>query len=78
MIGVCFHVGSGCKDSSAFTRAIQHTRNLFDFARTVGVEFNLIDIGGGFAGYDGDGIIPLEKVAFHNADNVCGNNHEND
>lgn len=62
MIGISFHVGSGCNDTPAFTKAIQHTRNLFDFAKTVGFEFNFMDIGGGFPGYEGDGITPMEQV----------------
>lgn len=62
MIGICFHVGSGCSDINAYTEAIQHTRNLFDFAKTVGFDFNLVDIGGGFPGYEGDGITPMDQV----------------
>lgn len=50
MIGICFHVGSGCSDPSIYDEAIQTARNLFDFAKIVGYRFNLLDIGGGFPG----------------------------
>ena len=48
VIGVSFHVGSGCFDSSAFTDAIRRSRAVFDMGREVGYEFSMLDIGGGF------------------------------
>nr|AIZ03430.1 ornithine decarboxylase [Mayetiola destructor] len=50
MIGISFHVGSGCQDAPIFAKAIHAARKLFDFAETVGYKFNLLDIGGGFPG----------------------------
>lgn len=50
MIGISFHVGTGCGDSSVYGEAIQAARKLFDFAAEVGYEFKLLDIGGGFPG----------------------------
>jgi ornithine decarboxylase len=48
VIGVSFHVGSGCFDSSAFSDAIRRSRMAFDMGREVGYEFSMLDIGGGF------------------------------
>lgn len=48
VIGVSFHVGSGCFDSSAFSDAIRRSRTVFDMGRDAGYEFSLLDIGGGF------------------------------
>lgn len=48
VIGVSFHVGSGCFDSSAFADAIQRSRTVFNMGRDVGYEFSMLDIGGGF------------------------------
>ena len=48
VIGVSFHVGSGCFDSSAFADAIRRSRTVFDMGRDVGYEFSMLDIGGGF------------------------------
>lgn len=43
-----FHVGSGCYDPAAFSAAVKCAREMFDIARTVGYQFSLLDIGGGF------------------------------
>ncbi|KAF9650206.1 ornithine decarboxylase [Thelephora ganbajun] len=48
VIGVSFHVGSGCFDSSAFADAIRRSRAVFDMGRDVGYDFSMLDIGGGF------------------------------
>lgn len=48
VVGVSFHVGSGCFDSSAFADAIRRSRSVFDMGREVGYEFSMLDIGGGF------------------------------
>uniref|UniRef100_A0A1A9X3P6 ornithine decarboxylase n=1 Tax=Glossina brevipalpis TaxID=37001 RepID=A0A1A9X3P6_9MUSC len=50
VIGVSFHVGSGCKDFPAYERAIGIAKNLFLFGALLGYEMNLLDIGGGFPG----------------------------
>lgn len=50
MVGISFHVGGGCMDPLSFERAIEASRELFDFAETVGYHFNFLDIGGGFPG----------------------------
>ncbi|KAF4571030.1 hypothetical protein EYR36_008357 [Pleurotus pulmonarius] len=48
VVGVSFHVGSGCYDPSVYTDAIMRARAVFDMAREVGYELNLLDVGGGF------------------------------
>ncbi|OCH89596.1 ornithine decarboxylase [Obba rivulosa] len=48
VIGVSFHVGSGCYDSSAFADAVMRARAAFDMGREAGYEFTLLDVGGGF------------------------------
>jgi len=48
VIGVSFHVGSGCYDSAVFADSIWRARQVFDLAKDVGYEFTLLDIGGGF------------------------------
>lgn len=52
VIGVSFHVGSGCNDPTAFKMAIQYARDLFDYGIKIGHEMTLLDIGGGFPGHD--------------------------
>ncbi|KAF8375132.1 hypothetical protein PRIPAC_81561 [Pristionchus pacificus] len=50
--GVSFHVGSGCKDPSAYRVALKHARNLVDFGRKLGHVMKIVDVGGGFPGGD--------------------------
>lgn len=49
IVGVSFHVGSGCTDTSRYTQAIQDALNTLEIASKVGfASANMIDIGGGF------------------------------
>lgn len=50
VVGVSFHVGSGCQDSPVYLRAIRLARELFDLAIKVGFKPYLLDIGGGYPG----------------------------
>lgn len=50
IVGISFHVGSGCHDPTAFKQAIQHARRLFDIGLGLGHQMELLDIGGGFPG----------------------------
>lgn len=50
VIGVSFHVGSGCYDATAFAAAVASARTVFDMGKEVGYHFTLLDIGGGFPG----------------------------
>jgi ornithine decarboxylase len=53
VIGVSFHVGSGCMEPAVFHRAIASAHWLFSVAREIGFDFNLLDIGGGYPGNTG-------------------------
>lgn len=48
-----FHCGSGCQDAQAYPAAIEVARAVFDLAARHGVKLTLLDIGGGFPGWDG-------------------------
>ena len=50
VVGVCFHVGSGCNDTSAYVRAVRDARHAVDLAADVGINMSVVDIGGGFPG----------------------------
>jgi len=52
VVGVSFHVGSGCRDNTAFPRAIQAAKSVFNTAKLLGFNMYLLDIGGGFPGHD--------------------------
>lgn len=52
--GVCFHVGSGCKDASVYQTALEKTRTVFAMSEKIlGKKMNIVDIGGGFPGHYG-------------------------
>lgn len=48
VIGVSFHVGSGCKDPQMFEDAVVRARSVFEMGRREGYAFDFLDIGGGF------------------------------
>ena len=48
VVGVAFHVGSGASDPSAFIKAVQDARAVFDQAATLGFDLHTLDVGGGF------------------------------
>ncbi|KAJ4490948.1 ornithine decarboxylase [Lentinula aciculospora] len=48
VIGVSFHVGSGCYDPSVYSDAIARARSAFDMGKDAGFSFSLLDVGGGF------------------------------
>ncbi|KAK0527937.1 Ornithine decarboxylase [Tilletia horrida] len=49
VVGVSFHVGSGCYDAGAFADAISRARRAFQMGAEAGYEFHLLDVGGGYA-----------------------------
>jgi ornithine decarboxylase len=51
VVGVSFHVGSGCRDATKYLKPLQDAREIFDMAETeFGMKLQLVDIGGGFPG----------------------------
>ena len=47
-----FHVGSGCFDPQAFPDAIHAADWVFKEAERIGLNFDTLDVGGGFPGGD--------------------------
>jgi ornithine decarboxylase len=63
VVGVSFHVGSGCGDAEAYTKAIADAEFIFLTATELGMSpMTVLDIGGGFPGdasaYYNDGNMP--------------------
>ncbi|KAJ8289508.1 hypothetical protein GJAV_G00002130 [Gymnothorax javanicus] len=63
VIGVSFHVGSLCSNSDAYRKAIKDGREVFDMAAKLGYSMNLVDIGGGFPGYDVPDLFVFQEFA---------------
>ena len=61
VVGVSFHVGSGCMDANQYYKALELCKNVFNSAKNIGYNFNIIDIGGGFPGFQDDKSIELYK-----------------
>jgi diaminopimelate decarboxylase len=61
VIGISFHVGSGCSSAENFYKAIQDCRTATDTAAALGIHVETIDIGGGFPGLDGK--VKFEDIA---------------
>lgn len=56
VVGVAFHVGSGCAEPTVFLRAIKFAKQVFLEAVQEGHSPTLLDIGGGFLGGKQDGL----------------------
>ncbi|KAB7496443.1 Ornithine decarboxylase, partial [Armadillidium nasatum] len=56
IVGVSFHVGSGCRDPQIYYEAIRKAREVFDKAIGIGYSPYLLDIGGGFPGNVGSSL----------------------
>ncbi|XP_061097555.1 ornithine decarboxylase 1-like isoform X2 [Conger conger] len=52
IIGVSFHVGSACTNPDTYRKAISDARAMFDVGKQLGYKMTLLDLGGGFPGYD--------------------------
>lgn len=51
VVGVSFHVGSGCGDPGAYSTAFDHASRLFKAADSLGMPpMTMVDVGGGFPG----------------------------
>ncbi|CAH0384449.1 unnamed protein product [Bemisia tabaci] len=60
IVGVSFHVGSGCQDPPVFRKAISLARGLFDLGFELGFNMHLLDLGGGFPG---DSSSSIDRIA---------------
>jgi len=62
VVGVSFHVGSGCANIYSFTKAIRDARRVFDEGLQIGHPMHLLDLGGGWPG-DDHGVIQFSAIA---------------
>lgn len=65
VVGVSFHVGSGCEDAISYNKAIADARYVFDLAQDMGFEMTILDLGGGWPGTSNP------KVSFEEIAKVC-------
>lgn len=63
LVGISFHVGSGCKSVDSYYTAIQTCRAAYELALKNDMKIRVIDIGGGFPGIDNENSINIEQIA---------------
>ena len=64
VVGISFHVGSGCRNKNQYKTAIEDCYKVYKIAENLGIKLELIDIGGGFPGYDSNhDSITFEEIA---------------
>jgi len=54
LMGVSFHVGSGCMSVQSFAAAVRSAHSVFEQAAAMGIQLTLLDLGGGWPGTDND------------------------
>lgn len=62
VVGISFHVGSGCTSAAPFGDAIGRAKRCFELGKKYGFEMNVLDIGGGFPG-DTMAAVSFEAIA---------------
>jgi ornithine decarboxylase len=55
VVGVHFHVGSGCSDPTIYHKALLDARRAFDIGIEIGHNMHILDLGGGYPGLSLDG-----------------------
>eukprot|EP00923_Selenidium_pygospionis_P019522 GHVN01034142.1.p1 GENE.GHVN01034142.1~~GHVN01034142.1.p1 ORF type:complete len:887 (+),score=83.30 GHVN01034142.1:4763-7423(+) len=63
LVGVDFHVGSGCNRLGAFRQALSSARKFFTLAKQHGLNLSIVDVGGGFPG-ELEGIENMSSPSF--------------
>lgn len=56
VMGVSFHVGSGCMNAQSFCAAIRNAHKVFQLAQDLGFDMKMLDLGGGWPGTGFEGI----------------------
>ncbi|XP_033623362.1 antizyme inhibitor 2 isoform X3 [Fukomys damarensis] len=62
VVGVSFHVGSGCPDPQVYAQSIAEARLVFEMGAELGHTMHILDLGGGFPGVEGTKV-RFEEIA---------------
>jgi ornithine decarboxylase len=62
IVGVSFHVGSGCEDENVYYTALQDCKKVYDMASKFDFHLSVIDIGGGYPGDNDDKFCKMAAV----------------
>ncbi|XP_023022459.2 ornithine decarboxylase 2 isoform X1 [Leptinotarsa decemlineata] len=61
VIGIAFHIGSGCSNYAIYLEALAAARHVFDIGKSLGYVFRFLDIGGGFPAKKSNSIDEIAK-----------------
>lgn len=79
VVGVSFHVGSGCRDATRYELALKDAKEIFEMAeKEYGMKMTILDIGGGFPGETHSIFNPAEFFDTEDNDEVEGKAASND
>lgn len=62
VVGISYHVGSGCYELAVYAAAVELAARAFETAKEVGYDFTILDVGGGFPG-NSKARITVEEIA---------------
>ncbi|KAM5269458.1 antizyme inhibitor 2 isoform 2-T3 [Hipposideros larvatus] len=62
VVGVSFHIGSGCPDPQAYAQSIADARLVFEIGAELGHRMHILDLGGSFPGVEG-AKVRFEEIA---------------
>jgi len=62
VVGLSFHVGSGCLSAQSYEKALSLAKSVFNTAEQMGINMDVLDIGGGFPGTWGQDIISFPAI----------------
>jgi len=62
IVGVSFHVGSGCEDPNVYYTALEDCKRVYDMGKEFGFDLHTIDIGGGFPGDNDETFVTMANV----------------
>lgn len=65
VVGISFHVGSGCKSADSFYNAVTFANDAATVAENLGFSIQYLDVGGGFPGLDEPGSVSMADIAAH-------------
>eukprot|EP00177_Eucheuma_denticulatum_P007683 GFKZ01013974.1.p1 GENE.GFKZ01013974.1~~GFKZ01013974.1.p1 ORF type:complete len:440 (-),score=49.57 GFKZ01013974.1:1133-2452(-) len=64
LVGVAFHVGSGARSVETYLHALKAAKEVFGRVNAAGLpRLSVLDIGGGFPGWDGEAPITFAEIA---------------
>lgn len=62
IVGVSFHVGSGCDDENVYHTALCDCKKIYDMANDLGYKLSIIDLGGGYPGDNNEKFIKMANI----------------